>query len=140
MKTRAVAIKRRGFPRGRFALRKVHLANIDRNNLRFTPSCIPRERRVSVVNGEIRRPRNNKIHPPGERSTPPYLSVERGNFVVWVWLVVASCAKKSEKIARPSVAKLSRVLSYAMHTICKPSLPRVLFLTDVDKFFLRLPQ
>lgn len=49
---KALAIKSREFSRARFALRKVHLANIDRNNLRFTSLHFSCTRRIPVVNGE----------------------------------------------------------------------------------------
>lgn len=65
-------LKSRESSRARFALRKVHLANIDRNNLR----CIQRTRGCvspAVVNGEIRRPRNNKIFPSSECNARIYI-------------------------------------------------------------------
>lgn len=52
----------------RFTLRKVHLANIDRNNLRFTLHS-SRGMRFRSKRGEIRRPRNNKILPLVERTS-----------------------------------------------------------------------
>lgn len=73
----APAIKSQEFSRARFALRKVHLANIDRNNLRFTSLYFSRTGCVFRSKRRNGRETGNKIksslkQPPYER-TPLYV-------------------------------------------------------------------
>ncbi|KYM85679.1 hypothetical protein ALC53_04460 [Atta colombica] len=79
----APAIKSREFSQARFALRKVHLANIDRNNLRFTSLHFSRTRCIPVVNGETdaRERTENKIKSPLLSERPRMYAVGRGNLV-----------------------------------------------------------
>lgn len=126
------AIKSQEFPRARFALRKVHLANIDRNNLRFTSLHFSRAGRIPVVNGETDKTRNKM------KSSLEHI---RANASVCMRSVaeISSPSREtfgsggqeremSEKIARPSVTqKLSQVPFRETHAQFTKSPPSFLF-------------